>query len=285
MLRQHYGQPNFWEVPDEDKGDLGIEFYAVDGTLFQCYYPNKHTDMDGYKKKIQKKIRVDLTKLTLYESQIAEILDGIKIRQWVLLIPEFKSKDLIKYCNRKKRDVVSKNISFIDPDRFEVKIETADSYPDAKVYAMTFSGKQIDIPIADISEIEKENWIESENNSEFLQNIRRKSDVLMSANPDEFKARVVTKYIQNEKFLDQLRDEHPDVFDVVEDSARARLDKMQDDAIFANSIDSNFIASILDGNEKSFQKCSTFMSERNRQSLSFGYLSKWLAECFMDFKK
>ena len=39
MLRQHYGANNFnfWEVPDEDQGDLDLEFFTIDGTLFQCY--------------------------------------------------------------------------------------------------------------------------------------------------------------------------------------------------------------------------------------------------------
>lgn len=39
MLRFHYGQANFWSVPDQDSGDFGIEFYTADGTIFQCYYP------------------------------------------------------------------------------------------------------------------------------------------------------------------------------------------------------------------------------------------------------
>ena len=41
MLRQHYGAKNFYPVPDQDGGDLGIEFYTADGTIFQCYYPEK----------------------------------------------------------------------------------------------------------------------------------------------------------------------------------------------------------------------------------------------------
>lgn len=40
MLRYHYKAKNFWEVPDEDKGDLGLEFYAIDGTLFQWLFAN-----------------------------------------------------------------------------------------------------------------------------------------------------------------------------------------------------------------------------------------------------
>ena len=31
MLPHHYKAKNFWEVPDENKGDLGLEFFTVDG--------------------------------------------------------------------------------------------------------------------------------------------------------------------------------------------------------------------------------------------------------------
>lgn len=63
MLRHHYGANNFWEVPDADRGDLGLEFFTIDGTIFQCYYPDKNAYMAAYKKKVQNKIGDDLKKL------------------------------------------------------------------------------------------------------------------------------------------------------------------------------------------------------------------------------
>lgn len=103
MLRQHYGQKNFYTVPDEDGGDHGLEFFTADGTLFQCYYPEQGIEMSVYKRRVQKKINDDIKKLKDNESEIAELLDDIKINQWVLLIPENKSKNFIAYCNKKKK--------------------------------------------------------------------------------------------------------------------------------------------------------------------------------------
>ena len=114
MLRHHYGQPNFWSVPDEDSGDFGIEFYTADGTIFQCYYPDLSVDMKRYKQKIQKKINDDLKKLKEYEQGIGAMLGDIKINQWVLLTQELKSKDLLTYCNKKKKETIDKNISYIE---------------------------------------------------------------------------------------------------------------------------------------------------------------------------
>ena len=94
MLRHHCGVKNFFIVPDEDSGDLGLEFFSVQGTIFQCYFPEMGIEMKLYKKRIQKKINDDLKKLEENKVKIKALLDEIKINQWVLLTPENKSKDL-----------------------------------------------------------------------------------------------------------------------------------------------------------------------------------------------
>lgn len=147
MLRQHFGAKNFYPVPDQDGGDLGLEFFTVEGTLFQCYYPEQGIEMNIYKKRIQKKINDDLKKLKENEKDIKKLLDNIVINQWVLLTPENKSKDLITYCNKKKKEVIAKDISYIDIEKFSVKIETAYSYPAGKLYAQGVYDNAIDIPL------------------------------------------------------------------------------------------------------------------------------------------
>ncbi len=281
MLRSHYEQPYFWSVPDADSGDYGIEFYTADGTIFQCYYPDLSVDMKAYKKKIQKKINDDLKKLKLYEPGISKMLDGIEVKQWILLTQELKSKDLITYCNKKKKKTIAQNISYIDDDSFQVKIETADSFPEGKLFAQNMYLKTIDIPIKEVTEADKALW--KGGNGQFSGNIKRKSEAIMGDDSEHFQDRVVTKYIQIDKFLDQLRENHPDLHSQIEDSARAQLESMQDEFILEDDIDKEFVKRIVGSNKKAFEKYSKFFSDQNKQSLSFGYLSKWVAECYMDF--
>ncbi|WP_311063619.1 hypothetical protein [Halomonas sp. DWK9] len=281
MLRHHYGQPYFWSVPDEDKGDYGIEFYTAEGTIFQCYYPDLDVDMATYKRKMQNKINEDLKKLKQYEKEIGNMLDGVMIKQWVLLTQKNKSKDLIGYCNRKKKETLAKAIPFIDTSGFNVKIETAESFPSAKLYAQNVYLKTIDIPLAEVSDIDKAAWEGS--NSVFFDNVKRKSKAIVAGDSKNFQDRVVTKYIQINKFLDQLKDNHPDLYDQIEDSARAQLESMQDESILEENIDAQFVKRIVSNNKEAFERYAKFFSERNKQSLSFGYLSKWISECYMDF--
>lgn len=282
MLRHHYGAKNFWPVPDQDAGDLGLEFFTVDGTLFQCYYPEHGIEMKVYKQRIQKKIREDLKKLKENEKEIAKLLDTVVVNQWVLLIPENRSKDLISYCHKKKKETIGENISYLDNANFSVKIETADTYRDGKLFAQSVYSTAIDIPLMEVTEVEKSKWLEG--NTHFSNNIDRKSDALMGEKANNFKGKVIERYIQIDKFLEQLRDEHPDLYELIEDSARAQLENMQEASLFAQKVDSTFVQKVIEDNKQAFEKHSKYMSDKNMQSLSFGYLSKWIAECYMDFK-
>lgn len=282
MLRHHYGAKNFWTVPDQDGGDLGLEFYTVDGTIFQCYYPDPGVEMKVYKQRIQKKIREDLKKLKDNEKEIAKLLDDITVNQWVLLTPENKSKDLITYCNKKKKETISENITYIDNDSFVVKIETAVTYRSGMIFAQSVYSTAIDIPLMEVTDDDKTKWLSG--NSVFSDNIDRKSNALMGVGAENFRGKVIERYIQIDKFLEQLRDEHPDLYELIEDSARAQLENMQEASLFAEETDSKFVKNVVDENKQAFEKHSKYMSDKNMQSLSFGYLSKWIAECFMDFK-
>lgn len=283
MLRQHYGAKNFWKVPDEDGGDLGLEFFTIDGTLFQCYYPDQGVEMSAYKKKVQNKIREDLAKLKTNEIKISKMIDDVVIHQWVLLTPEFKSKDLIAYCNKKKKEVIAEGIEYIDNSRFTVKVETADSYPEGKLFAQGVYNTTINIPLMNVSASDIDAW--ESGNSQFSLNIDRKSTALMGSNLTNFQGKVIKKYIQIEKFLDQLRSDFPDLHNLIEDTARARLESIHEDSIFESDIDKEFVKNIISGNKSAFDKHSKYMSDNNMQSLSFGYMSKWIAECYMDFEE
>jgi len=187
------------------------------------------------------------------------------------------------YCNKKKKEVIAKSISYIDAESFSVRIETAKTFPEGKLHAQGVYNKAIDIPLQEVTPQDKSSWKSC--NSVFNNNITRKSLALMGDESGFFQDKIVTKYIQINKFLDQLRADHPDLHELIEDSARAQLEDMKEESLFESDIDKKFVHGIVKANKTAFAKHSEFMSDKNMQSLSFGYLSKWIAECYMDFNK
>ena len=282
MLRHHHGTRNFYTVPAHDQGDYGIEFFTADGTIYQCYFPTPGISMEQYKKNIQDKINEDLKKLDTYSKEIQKMLGDVLVNQWVLLTPENKSKQFITYCQKKKNEVIAKARSFVDAPNFIVKIETADSFPDSKIYALSVSCKSIKINVEKISEDEKNIW--RSGNSKFCENITRKSNAFMDVKSDEFNSKIVDSYLKLSKFLDELRTNFPDVHELIEECARSELDAITIDSMFESAFGRSYIKSIIGRNKEAFMKHSGIMSNGNLQEISFGYLAKWIAECNIDFK-
>jgi len=138
--------------------------------------------------------------------------------------------------------------------------------------------------VVEVSDEDQANWLHD--NSTFSGNIVRKSKALMggeNSNSKKFSKRIVRRYLEVESLLERLRADYPDLYMKIEDCARAQLNHVKDKGSLLHSHDNGFINEILDASEKAFAKFAQNMSDSNIQSLAFGYLAKWMAECFMDF--
>lgn len=281
MMRHYYTQQFFTSVPAGDRGDCGLEFFTKDGSIFQCYCPDSQYSMAEYKKHVQTKIREDLKKLKKYENEIEILLDGIVIKQWVLLLPENKSKELIKYCNTHKNNVKKQNVSYINNNLFDVKIETADSYPSSKIHALRYSQDHIHIPFKDVLESDLDNFKQST----FEENIHRKSNII-SPKPVVFSNSMIKKYLKMVTYLDDLRYNYPDTFQEVEECGRMLLSCMQELVeIEGMNTDIDFIKKVKEKNEIEINNIfHNVISRNNLSELSYGFISKWIAECYMDFQ-
>ncbi|MEN8389928.1 hypothetical protein ABFP25_01975 [Acinetobacter indicus] len=280
MMRHYFTPQYFTSVPAEDRGDCGLEFFTREGSIFQCYFPDPSYSMREYKTHVQKKIRTDLKKLKKHEAQIQGFLDDVVIKQWVLLIPKNRTKDLITYCNTKKRETIKENISYIDNDNFTVKIETADSYPSSKEFALKYSSDLIHINPEKPTEESLANF----KDSIFEKNIKRKS-VHVSKKTEVFSRNMTEKYLNITTYLEQLRFSFPDTYQDIEECNRMLLSKMQDlIEIEELELDNNFIQTVKKQNENEINNLfSEIISRYNREELPYGLISKWFAECNMDF--
>jgi hypothetical protein len=279
MLRHHYGFENFFSVPASDSGDFGIEFYTTCGTIFQCYCPDSSYSMPEYKKHVQKKINEDLAKLKLYETGIGKMLDGIKIKRWVLLIPEIKTKDLITYCAKKKKETIEKAISYIDSASFIVKVETDASFPESSLFAREIQVREIDISVAIPDGSAVEVW--ANGHSKFINNLDRKISVIAENNIDSIRETMIGYYVQLEDLLDVYRYDYPNIHDQISKLSINNLTVLRNDNLFNKQPANDIFQSLMKKNRETFDKMA--LSGNNKEILSMGHLSKWLAECNMEF--
>src|SRR4051812_6267412 len=62
LLKRHYGPGNFHEIPDQDRGDRGLEGFAQDGCAYQCYAAAEPLPIVDLRESQKRKITRDIKK-------------------------------------------------------------------------------------------------------------------------------------------------------------------------------------------------------------------------------
>ena len=280
LLRHEFSIRNFVSIPHHDRGDHGLEFYTYCGIIFQCYRPDLSYSMAEYKKHVKAKITNDLKKLKKYEKEILELLGDTEINQWTLMIPEKKSRDLIKHCISKQKHTVGQNISFVDNENFKVTIETDESFPAAAVYARSYMNEVIDVDQEKEPTITSEEW--KNHNSDFYNNLCRKTNG-MNSSVEELRNDLIQKYQAIEKMMDTYRDEFPNLHAELSSKAAANLEQLRNDNLFNKESQAEILGKLLTKNRIMIDQIEKKISDRNKETISSGFIAQWLAECKMDF--
>jgi len=280
ILRIHYGVRSFTSVPHADRGDHGLEFFTDDGTLFQCYFPDPSCSMEDHKLRVKKKINDDLNKLIKNERGINSLLDGLIITQWFLLIPNVRSKDLISYCNTKTKSFLKKAPSFINKDNFKVRIESDDAYPLEKHKARMLIESAIDFPVREITQEEKDQW--KSINTNFHNNLIRKCRKI-APSPSAMVDSLIGDYLVLEDLIVAYREEFPELHKEISEMVAANLNILKTNVLFSKENPADLVMDLLRKNRANVSNLRQKISMQNSERFSIGFVSKWIAECKMDF--
>lgn len=279
MLRHEFGWKNFTSVPDADRGDHGIEFFTTCGVIFQCYYPSPTFSMEDHRINVQKKINGDLNKLNKHKIEIKKMLGDIKISSWVLLIPQVRTKELIKYCKTKEKKLPT--LPFSHENGIEVRIETDDSFPKGSLFSRSYIGEEINIPIQEIEPTKTDIW--QSDNSYFFDNICRKTEKIPNIDLERLRKGLIKQYIQIEELMDAYRDQFPDLYTEITSIALINLEKLKNENMFLREEPQKILKSLLEINRDTINKMEKTISKGNIEVFSSGFIAQWLAECKMDF--
>ena len=106
LLYLRYGA-NLIEVPDQHKGDCGIEAFATDGCAYQCYSPEGPSSIAETVAKHKKKVSRDIKKFAENQPDLAKVFGKTKIRRWILVVPDHCSVDVVQFCQKKTQEILS----------------------------------------------------------------------------------------------------------------------------------------------------------------------------------
>jgi hypothetical protein len=88
VLHEHHPGPELVEVPDDDRGDAGLEVFSLSGNAYQCYAPEGEplTASQRYNKQ-RDKMTADVGKFIDNATKIQALLPArLCISRWVMLV-------------------------------------------------------------------------------------------------------------------------------------------------------------------------------------------------------
>jgi len=283
LLTCHYGPTEYQRVPDNDKGDAGLEgFTFAAGHAYQAYGCEEPLSTQERYKKQRTKMSTDIGKFIKNQPVLSRIFGRVRITRWVLLVPYYDSKEIVAHAAIKTAEVLAAKLPYVAPD-FAVKVCQEDEFATArdKVLSATPQGLQID-PGAVTADILSK-W--SAANTSLTETLDRKIKKLGSLRADDsrqqFKEKVLTWYLEGQTMLDDLR-LYPQMYEQVI-KAKAHKERFLAAKSLQDSSASDVFRQTVEELRQTLQEEVRSLHKFSAEALAYEAVADWLLRCPLDF--
>jgi hypothetical protein len=127
LVQLRHGAENVQVVPDKVQGDAGIEFFSLDGCLYQCFAPEETADVAKAANAMKAKASRDLNKLGRNAVTIQNLLQKLQCSRWILLSPFLDNKDVVVSVRAHGQKIRALGLSFLTTG-FEALVQSQDDF-------------------------------------------------------------------------------------------------------------------------------------------------------------
>lgn len=129
VLQVHHGPGELTVIPDDDRGDNGVEAYSQEGHVYACYAPQIEPLSAAQRRTKQfEKIDGDVGSFITKKDKLEAMFPpGFKARRWILLVPRITTKDLHTRASKLTAKVRAASLPYAD-EAIVVSAHTLDSF-------------------------------------------------------------------------------------------------------------------------------------------------------------
>lgn len=282
LLRMRYGRVHLLvEVPDRDRGDLGLEAFTHTGVAFQCYAAEDPLSVRDLYENQRDKLTRDLGKLRANHKALEKLFGPVKIRQYVLLVPENLSKELVAHASAKTSEVRKWELSFIAED-FTITIETDQHYQAERRELFALPDELISIlPVADA---DREDW--GEQNEPLLSDARRKlSAIGLTSNAlDSYLEVLLEQYLTSTNALEELRRLIPENWEAVVRAQSRHENVLVLEYPAGSTKDALDVKTIAADVQNRLRAAVPSLTEDLARTFAWGAVADWIFRCPLEFE-
>jgi hypothetical protein len=288
LCRLRHGAQNYQQVPDHDRGDLGIESYAVDGKgcVYQ-FYVAEAQDTAGRLRAQQRKMTTDLAKLEKNDKELV-LLIGFKIKRWILLVPEYDSKRIVLHATKKAEEVVAKGLECVDNSDFRVLVQDDDAFAAEReaLLRSDVAEASIDVDVPDSDAIEQ--WaLDNASEVEVLDEKLRR--LLWQEKADDRLAKLRRELLDNhlfgQNYAEQLSVRYPELYERFTHEKQ----KEEDDLVLRSMTTADqpreHLKEVRELYEQRLSAKVPGLDQDDVRRLAWAGVAEWMIRCPLDFPK
>jgi len=269
------------EIPDQDKGDGGLEAYSLSGHAYQCYAPEGPNTVPQTAAKHKDKINRDLNKFKNV-ARVSQLIGSTKISRWLLVVPDHCSADVVAHCNKKTNEIrsLSPTLPYITAD-FQALTVSGHKFLAPECAELASKGGLL-VEAAEHVVEETELSLFAEQNNEWTANLTRKLKKLPTLSTEselaELRSKLLTMYLEGSNAVQFYDDNFPNI------GERVRILKQR--RAKALEIDSKLNAQTIAGTRKAFESelasSVPSLGKSTASTLSYAAVTEWMMRCPLD---
>lgn len=272
---------SYQPIPDS-QGDKGLEGIADSGDAYQCYADQDSKTHKERVKKQKNKITKDLEKLNANKDWWRDFCGTTKVIRWTLLVPYVADKTVIAHGRKKGRELLAKKLPFIDA-KFEVFVKCADHFPRALLVAREPRLPKASSPPITPTEIATF----KSNQPVFVKHIDEKLKKVLDNESDTtregYRDTLLRRHLDASNVFDELQKMFPSEWEELVELITRKGESIETENLLATGPAKQRLTEVQKEFKRSLEVAHKFLTEGDRERVSWGTVSKWLGECTLNF--
>lgn len=284
LLGVRYGTGDYQRLPDEHGGDFGLEGFSSDGCAFQCYYPREPLSTKARYDAHRNKVTNDAKKFIKNKQELANLFGELKIRRWILIVPKHDSSKLLIHAAEKAAQIRAAELSYVADD-FRIAVMTEADFERERRLLDGADRAEVHYPLPEVNEEAHAAWLESAD-AGLIDNLRRKAIKIQTLSTPEkvegFEALIARNYIAGQEVLDELRRDHPRVYEAVILEKAAQAHALEAVSMISSAAPSDRLQSALKEFDIQISRRFPQISSETRSIIAMEAVADWLLLCPLD---
>jgi len=271
LLICHYGPTEYQKVPDNDKGDAGIEGFTIsEGHAYQAYGCEEPLSTTERYEKQRDKMTTDISKFINNRSALQKIFGTVRITRWALFVPYCDSKELIGHASKKTSEVLDKKLPYVG-DTFRVVVCQEEDFCIARDQLINAATTSVT------------DWISSNDSlaATLDDKLRKLPTLRNNEGRRRFHEAVLRWYLEGQQILEALRT-YPDVYEKTL-KAKSHRENFLVMATVSGSSPQEILTSSIQDLLETLQREVRELHRFSAEALAHEAVADWLLRCPLDF--